>query len=185
MWIRFLFNREMEVKWTCLYPKAFLSSSGKKTMTLSSFLILIFRNMDSDTLPAFLNDLTCSVCMNYFLDPVTIDCGHSFCRLCLDLCWEEAQTPMRCPECRGVSERPDFKTNIALRNLASIAREARAHNVNSSEGQICVAHKEAKELFCRAEKKLLCALCSESPEHASHSHSPVQWSAEEYRVGVM
>ncbi|KAM5318409.1 tripartite motif-containing protein 64C-like [Glossophaga mutica] len=137
--------------------------------------------MDSDTSSAFQNDLTCSICMNYFLDPVTIDCGHSFCRLCLYLCWEEAQTPMCCPECRGVSERQDFKTNIALRNLVSLAREARAHYVNSSEKQICVVHKEAQGLFCRDEKNMLCALCSESPEHAAHSHSPVQWSAEAYR----
>ncbi|XP_036898845.1 tripartite motif-containing protein 64-like [Sturnira hondurensis] len=136
--------------------------------------------MDSDTSSALQNDLTCSVCMNYFLDPVTIDCGHSFCRLCLYLCWEEAQTPRRCPECRGVSEKPDFKTNIALRNLASIAREARAHYINRSEEQVCVAPKEAKGL-CRDEKDMLSALCSESPEHAAHSHSPIQWSAEEYR----
>ncbi|XP_054445463.1 tripartite motif-containing protein 64C-like [Pteronotus mesoamericanus] len=141
--------------------------------------------MDSDTSPAFQNDLTCSICMNYFLDPVTIDCGHSFCRPCLYFSWEEAQTPMHCPECRVVSERPDFKTNIALRNLASIAREARAHYINGSEEQICVAHKEAKGLFCEVEKNLLCGLCSESPEHAAHSHSPVQWSAEEYREELL
>ncbi|XP_053526712.1 tripartite motif-containing protein 64-like [Artibeus jamaicensis] len=137
--------------------------------------------MDSDTSSAFQNNLTCSICMNYFLDPVTIDCGHSFCRLCLYLSWEEAQNPKRCPECRGVSEKPDFKTNIALKSLASIAREARANYIKSPEEQICVAHKEAKELFCKDEKDLLCAVCSESPEHAAHSHSPIQWSAEEYR----
>ncbi|XP_037017898.2 putative tripartite motif-containing protein 64B [Artibeus jamaicensis] len=141
--------------------------------------------MDSDTSSAFQNNLTCSICTNYFLDPVTIDCGHSFCRLCLYLCWEEAQTPRCCPQCRGVSEKPDFKTNIALKNLASIAREARANYIKSSEEQICVAHKEAKGLFCKDEKGLLCTLCSESPEHAAHSHSPIQWSAEEYREQLL
>ncbi|XP_036995583.2 tripartite motif-containing protein 64-like [Artibeus jamaicensis] len=141
--------------------------------------------MDSDTSSAFQNNLTCSICMNYFLDPVTIDCGHSFCRLCLYLCWEEAQTPRHCPECKGVSEKPDFKTNIALKSLASIAREDRANYIKSSEEQICVAHKEAKELFCKDEKGLLCAVCSESPEHAAHSHSPIQWSAEEYREKLL
>ncbi|OWK17526.1 hypothetical protein Celaphus_00013610, partial [Cervus elaphus hippelaphus] len=54
--------------------------------------------MDSDTLQVFQSELTCSICMNCFLDPVTIDCGHSFCRPCLSLCWEEGQTPRSCPE---------------------------------------------------------------------------------------
>ena len=139
--------------------------------------------MDSDTLEAFQSELTCSICMNCFLDPVTIDCGHSFCRPCLSLCWEEGQTPRRCPECRGISERPDFKTNIALKRLASLARQARADHDHSSEEQICVTHQEAKGLFCEADQTLLCGPCSERPEHAAHSHSPIPRAAEETRVG--
>uniref|UniRef100_A0A8C9E4H6 Tripartite motif-containing protein 64-like n=1 Tax=Phocoena sinus TaxID=42100 RepID=A0A8C9E4H6_PHOSS len=131
---------------------------------------------------AFQNELTCSICMNYFIDPVTIDCGHSFCRPCLYLCWEEDQTPKSCPECRGLSEKPDFKTNIVLKRLASLARQDAAKQTNSLEGQICLTHKEAKGLFCEVDKTLLCGPCSESPEHAAHSHSPIQWAAEEYRV---
>lgn len=147
------------------------------------FFFLIFRNMDSDNLPAFQNELTCSVCMNYFLDPVTIDCGHSFCRPCLRLCWEVAQTPGCCPECRAASEKSEFKTNVMLKNLASLARWARASAVHGSEEQICVVHNKAKGIFCEAESSLLCEVCSESPEHVAHSHSPMQWVAEEYRVG--
>ncbi|XP_057605422.1 tripartite motif-containing protein 64C-like [Hippopotamus amphibius kiboko] len=141
--------------------------------------------MNSDTLQAFQSKLTCSICMNYFIDPVTIDCGHSFCRPCLCLCWEEDQTPKSCPECRGISEKPDFKTNIVLKRLASLARQARANQVNSSEEQICVTHKEAKGLFCEVDKTLLCGPCSESPEHAAHSHSPIQWAAEESREKLL
>ncbi|XP_023987481.1 tripartite motif-containing protein 64C-like isoform X2 [Physeter macrocephalus] len=141
--------------------------------------------MDSDTLQAFQNELTCSICMNYFIDPVTIDCGHSFCRPCLYLCWEEDQTPKSCPECRGLSEKPDFKTNIVLKRLASLARQDAAKQTNSSEAQICVTHKEVKGLFCEVDKSLLCGPCSESPEHAAHSHSPVQWAAEEYREKLL
>ena len=140
--------------------------------------------MDSEGfMQAFQNELTCSICMNYFIDPVTIDCGHSFCRPCLYLCWEEDQTPKSCPECRGLSEKPDFKTNIVLKRLASLARQDAAKQTNSSEAQICVTHKEAKGLFCEVDKTLLCGPCSASPEHAAHNHRPVQWAAEEYRVG--
>ncbi|XP_004019806.2 tripartite motif-containing protein 64-like [Ovis aries] len=141
--------------------------------------------MDSDTLQVFQRELTCSICMNCFLDPVTIDCGHSFCRPCLSLCWEEGQTPRSCPECRGLSEKPDFKTNIALKRLASLARQARADHNHSSEEQICVTHQEAKGLFCEADQTLLCGPCSERPEHAAHSHSPIPRAAEESREKLL
>ena len=143
----------------------------------------MFRNMDSDTLEAFQQELTCSICMNCFLDPVTIDCGHSFCCPCLSLCWEEDQTPRSCPECRGIAERPDLKTNVALKRLASLAREARADHDHRSEEQICEMHQEARGLFCEADQTLLCRPCSERPEHAAHSHSPIHRAAEESRVG--
>ncbi|KAI4529780.1 hypothetical protein MG293_019636 [Ovis ammon polii] len=148
---------------------------------LHSLPLFHVRNMDSDTLQVFQSELTCSICMNCFLDPVTIDCGHSFCRPCLSLCWEEGQTPRSCPECRGLSEKPDFKTNIALKRLASLARQARADHDHSSEEQICVTHQEAKGLFCEADQTLLCGPCSECPEHAAHSHSLIPRAAEETR----
>ncbi|MXQ97288.1 hypothetical protein E5288_WYG002149 [Bos mutus] len=135
--------------------------------------------MDSDTLEAFQSELTCSICMNCFLDPVTIDCGHSFCRPCLSLCWEEGQTPRSCPECRGIAESPDFQTNIVLKRLASLARQSRADHDHSSEEQICVTHQEAKGLFCEADQTLLCGPCSEHPEYTAHSHRPIHRAAEE------
>lgn len=153
------------------------------TFCLLSFS-LIFRNMDSEGfMHTFQDELKCSICMNYFIDPVTTDCGHSFCRPCLYLCWEEEQAPKSCPECRAVSEKPDFKTNIVLKRLASLARQARASHSSRSEEQLCGTHREAKGLFCEADKTLLCGPCSEGPEHAAHSHSPIQWAAEERRVG--
>ncbi|KAI4529784.1 hypothetical protein MG293_019640 [Ovis ammon polii] len=137
--------------------------------------------MDSDTLEAFQNELTCSICMNCFLDPVTIDCGHSFCRPCLSLCWEEDWIPKSCPECRGISAKTQFTTNIVLKRLASLARQARADHDHSSEEQICVTHQEAKGLFCEADQTLLCGPCSERPEHTAHSHRLIHRAAEESR----
>uniref|UniRef100_A0A8C6D4Q7 Tripartite motif-containing protein 64-like protein n=1 Tax=Moschus moschiferus TaxID=68415 RepID=A0A8C6D4Q7_MOSMO len=121
--------------------------------------------MDSDTLQVFQSELTCSICMNCFLDPVTIDCGHSLCCPCLSLCWEEV--------------RPNFQTNIVLNRLASLARQARVAHNHSSEEQVCVTHQEAKGLFCEADQTLLCGPCFECPEHTAHSHSPIYRAAEE------
>ncbi|XP_077653425.1 tripartite motif-containing protein 64-like [Urocitellus parryii] len=138
--------------------------------------------MDSHVLQDFQSELTCSICMNYFLEPVTIDCGHTSCRPCLFLCWEEAQMPMCCPECKEIVENSDFRTNIMLKKLASLARQATPPSDSRSGEQLCRTHGEKKWLFCEVDKSLLCSPCSDSPEHVVHSYSPVAWAAEEYRV---
>ncbi|KAM4848203.1 putative tripartite motif-containing protein 64B [Urocitellus parryii] len=141
--------------------------------------------MDSHVLQDFQSELTCSICMNYFLEPVTIDCGHTSCRPCLFLCWEEAQMPMCCPECKEIVENSDFRTNIMLKKLASLARQATPPSDSRSGEQLCRTHGEKKWLFCEVDKSLLCSPCSDSPEHAVHSYSPVAWAAEEYREKLL
>uniref|UniRef100_A0A670Z4S7 RING-type domain-containing protein n=1 Tax=Pseudonaja textilis TaxID=8673 RepID=A0A670Z4S7_PSETE len=43
-----------------------------------------------------LEEATCSICLDYFQDPVLIpECGHNFCRGCLTRSSEAS-----CPECR-------------------------------------------------------------------------------------
>uniref|UniRef100_A0A670HQT1 RING-type domain-containing protein n=1 Tax=Podarcis muralis TaxID=64176 RepID=A0A670HQT1_PODMU len=38
------------------------------------------------------DEATCSICLDYFKDPVTIpECGHNFCRSCLVLFWGESE----------------------------------------------------------------------------------------------
>ncbi|XP_077653430.1 tripartite motif-containing protein 64-like [Urocitellus parryii] len=141
--------------------------------------------MDSHALQDFQSALTCPVCMNYFLEPITIDCGHTFCRPCLYFCWEEAQTPRCCPECRKIAEKTDYRTNTALKKLASHARQARHRSVSSSAEKLCRRNGETKGLFCELDRSLLSAPCSESPEHAVHSYSPVACMAEENREKIV
>ncbi|XP_025072788.1 E3 ubiquitin-protein ligase TRIM7-like [Alligator sinensis] len=44
------------------------------------------------------DEVTCSVCLELFTDPVMIvGCGHNFCRACIAQCWEGAETDVTCP----------------------------------------------------------------------------------------
>uniref|UniRef100_F7E0S6 Uncharacterized protein n=1 Tax=Ornithorhynchus anatinus TaxID=9258 RepID=F7E0S6_ORNAN len=93
-------------------------------------------------------ELSCSVCMEYFVDPVTLSCGHSFCRLCLLGCWEEAEESFSCPECRGACELKDFQTNQRLGKLAVIGKQLRPHLLQSpAEEELCGRHQQALKLF--------------------------------------
>lgn len=41
----------------------------------------------------FQEELTCAICLDYFEDPVSIECGHNFCRGCLCRTWAPGGSP--------------------------------------------------------------------------------------------
>ncbi|XP_042555307.1 tripartite motif-containing protein 43-like [Dipodomys spectabilis] len=130
---------------------------------------------------AFQKELRCAICINTFIEPVTLECGHSFCRPCLCLSWEETQIPARCPVCRGPCQQRDLKTNVVLRSLVAIARRASLRHFLSSEEYMCGTHRETKQMFCEVDRALLCRSCSQSQEHRAHKHHPIDRAAEEQR----
>uniref|UniRef100_K7EA99 Uncharacterized protein n=1 Tax=Ornithorhynchus anatinus TaxID=9258 RepID=K7EA99_ORNAN len=127
-------------------------------------------------------ELTCSVCMDYFIDPVTISCGHSFCHLCLLKCWEDTQTCFSCPECRGGCELKDFQINLRLKKLAIIGKQLRPRLLkNSIGGGLCGWHQQDLKLFCQQDGSPICMSCFNSEAHRHHSVYPIEDSADFYR----
>ncbi|XP_068127090.1 E3 ubiquitin-protein ligase TRIM39-like [Hyperolius riggenbachi] len=66
-------------------------------------------------------ELECSLCLDIYTDPVTLRCGHNFCRVCIDrvLDSQERSGGYFCPECRKkFTVRPGLHKNFALRNIA-------------------------------------------------------------------
>ncbi|XP_063785280.1 E3 ubiquitin/ISG15 ligase TRIM25-like [Pseudophryne corroboree] len=65
-------------------------------------------------------ELDCSICLSIYTDPVTLRCGHNFCRVCIDrvLDTQEASGAYTCPYCRAeCQERPALIQNIPLCNI--------------------------------------------------------------------
>ncbi|XP_061623810.1 tripartite motif-containing protein 59 isoform X2 [Phyllopteryx taeniolatus] len=73
---------------------------------------------------SFTDDLTCSICLNIFTDPVTLPCGHSFCRPCLKGFLDAHH---QCPQCRASlasgEEMKRLSTNFILLSLAEKAKQ--------------------------------------------------------------
>ncbi|KAM9393602.1 bloodthirsty-related gene family, member 30 [Pholidichthys leucotaenia] len=63
-------------------------------------------------------ELTCSICLDLFTDPVSTPCGHNFCQACIGGYW--ASTPIStCPLCkRQFDERPQLSINRAFALIA-------------------------------------------------------------------
>uniref|UniRef100_A0A667IIE3 Tripartite motif containing 77 n=1 Tax=Lynx canadensis TaxID=61383 RepID=A0A667IIE3_LYNCA len=129
--------------------------------------------------------LICSICKDYFTDPVTINCGHSFCTLCLCLLWEDAQHPTCCPVCRAVSPCMDFKSIISAEGQARAKKESVAKQLPRSARQVCWIHQALKNIFCPTDKSLLCLQSSHSPGHTTHIHCPLSQVAENCREKLL
>ncbi|XP_073502098.1 E3 ubiquitin-protein ligase TRIM11-like [Phyllobates terribilis] len=66
------------------------------------------------------DELNCSICLSLYTDPVSLRCGHNFCRSCIVsvLDAQEAAGGYSCPDCRAeYPERPALEKNRKLRNI--------------------------------------------------------------------
>ncbi|KAM4632516.1 E3 ubiquitin/ISG15 ligase TRIM25-like [Discoglossus pictus] len=64
-------------------------------------------------------ELNCTVCMNIYTDPVTLNCGHSFCLDCIKKTWDHQDYgDSTCPECRQrFKKKPELNRNQRLYNI--------------------------------------------------------------------
>ncbi|KAL1006867.1 hypothetical protein UPYG_G00078270 [Umbra pygmaea] len=59
----------------------------------------------------------CSVCLDLLKEPVTIPCGHTYCRSCIEGCWDQDNLKgvYSCPQCRqAFTQKPDLRNNNML-----------------------------------------------------------------------
>ncbi|XP_078496451.1 E3 ubiquitin-protein ligase TRIM39-like [Lissotriton helveticus] len=127
-------------------------------------------------------EATCSICLGYFTDPVTIDCGHNFCSSCITQSWEGRDRNFPCPQCREISRRKKLRPNRQLGNMVDIAKQLHLPPVKPPEENLCEKHEEKLRLFCAEDQMMICLVCRESKEHKTHSASPIEEAAEEHKV---
>ncbi|XP_074917479.1 zinc finger protein RFP-like [Chelonoidis abingdonii] len=135
---------------------------------------------------ALQDELTCPVCLEYFQDPVCLDCDHNFCRACVTQCWENLDIDVSCPQCKEVFPQRNLKLNKKLRDVTVAVREWRLQSVKEPEAEtLCEKHKEPLKLFCKKDKILICVMCDKSKEHRDHSVIPAEEvTAEEFKEKI-
>ncbi|XP_053146295.1 zinc finger protein RFP-like isoform X2 [Hemicordylus capensis] len=129
-------------------------------------------------------EATCSICLEYFKDPVTIvECGHNFCRACLTQCWGEPDKEISCPLCRKTVQQRKFIPNRQLKSVVEIAKKLSLQGGNKTEGgeKVCEKHREPLKLFCKEHEGPICLVCDRSKEHENHTVIPLEDAHKKYK----
>ncbi|KAM8968406.1 E3 ubiquitin-protein ligase TRIM17 [Sarcophilus harrisii] len=123
---------------------------------------------------SFKTELTCSICLDYFTDPVTVKCSHNFCRECLLQCMRGAGDTLTCPECRQLIQISNLVPNLNLQKLSMAGKTIGPHLLQSIVTlTTCEQHWEKEKFFCEEDQKLLCESCSITQEHKDHRILPL------------
>nr|XP_028569706.1 zinc finger protein RFP-like [Podarcis muralis] len=131
-------------------------------------------------------EITCSICLSYFKEPVSIECGHNFCQACIAQCWGKADAETTsCPQCRRWSRKRSFRPNRELGNVVEVAKRLRLDAAATLAGQrLCEKHQEPLKLFCEEDETPVCVICRESRAHKAHPMLPIEEAAQDYKKQV-
>ncbi|CAM4618768.1 unnamed protein product, partial [Lepidochelys olivacea] len=138
-----------------------------------------------DLAESFQDKVSCSICLEYFTDPVTIECGQNFCRACLSQCWGEPEPNFSCPQCRESALQRDLRPHGQLGNLAELVKCLRLQAGPEPEGQrVGDRHQEALKLSCEEDQPPLCLVCDRSWAHRTRTVVPMEEAAQEHREQI-
>eukprot|EP00062_Callorhinchus_milii_P026816 gi/632989380/ref/XP_007883619.1/ PREDICTED: nuclear factor 7, brain-like [Callorhinchus milii] len=125
-------------------------------------------------------EIICPVCLDFFTDPVSLGCGHNFCRSCVTRSWEK-QEKNCCAVCQETFPEKHLTSSWALASLAEKARKLCLNPTQMADNLQCEKHREQLKLFCETDKKLICYICRDAKEHRGHSFLPIDEAAEIYK----
>ncbi|NXT17350.1 TRI39 ligase, partial [Syrrhaptes paradoxus] len=132
----------------------------------------------------------CPICLEYMSEPVSVDCGHNFCRGCIAKhCQDKglwADGPFSCPQCRASCHRSGFRPNRQLANIVESIRQLGLRGGPGTElgpgTPLCAQHDERLKLFCEEDEEAICVVCRESLQHRSHTVYPIEEAAQVYKI---
>ncbi|XP_035426396.1 E3 ubiquitin-protein ligase TRIM39-like [Cygnus atratus] len=131
-------------------------------------------------------EASCSICLGYFQEPVSIPCGHNFCRECITRCWEGLEANFSCPQCRQTASHKSFRPSRELAKIAEIAQQLSLQAGRGAAGHEgwCQQHQEALKLFCKEDQQPICTVCDRSQAHRFHTVLPAEEAAQEYKEEI-
>ncbi|XP_054985435.1 E3 ubiquitin-protein ligase TRIM38-like [Sorex araneus] len=122
-------------------------------------------------------EATCPICLELMTEPVIIDCGHIYCRVCIVgfIKNQSSQaSSLKCPQCRESFKRDSIRPNRHLASITETIKETECE-------RLCEKHGEQLHLFCEDDGQLICWRCERSPQHKGHVTALVEDACQGYR----
>ncbi|OCT93534.1 hypothetical protein XELAEV_18011212mg [Xenopus laevis] len=119
-------------------------------------------------------ELTCSICLSIYTDPVILPCGHNYCLICFEKTWDwqkSIKEDIFCPECRRIYRRkPKMQRNLRLRNIAEqfLSTDPEQDGTETSGNRKCSSHHKYLEYYCCEDGACVCVSCCLAGEHRGH-----------------
>nr|AFO38363.1 TRIM5 alpha [Ovis aries] len=141
--------------------------------------------MASGILMNIQEEVTCPICLELLTEPLSLDCGHTFCQACITANNEESTVGQEghksCPVCRVSFEPGNLRPNRHVANIVQRLREVKVRPEVEQERNLCAHHGEKLQLFCEQDGKVICWLCERSQEHRGHNTFLMEEIAPQYQ----
>ncbi|XP_041068300.1 E3 ubiquitin-protein ligase TRIM39-like [Carcharodon carcharias] len=128
-----------------------------------------------------INEAICSICLEFYTEPMMLDCGHNFCKACILNYWDKNKESISCPKCREHFSQRNVRLNRFAANMVESVRKLSAKPREGGGALLCDQHDEKLKLFCENDKTAICVVCAVSREHKDHRISPLKDAAEVYK----
>ncbi|XP_070480377.1 tripartite motif-containing protein 5-like isoform X5 [Equus przewalskii] len=141
--------------------------------------------MASGILVDIKEEVTCPICLDLLPEPLSLDCGHSFCKACITSNNKESKIGQEgessCPVCRIPYQLGNLRHNRHVANIVERLRKVKLRPEEEQKRDLCVCHEEKLLLFCKEDGKVICWLCERSQEHRGHHTFLMEEIAQEYQ----
>ncbi|KAM5315860.1 tripartite motif-containing protein 5-like [Glossophaga mutica] len=141
--------------------------------------------MASGILMNMKEEVTCPICLELLTEPLSLDCGHTFCQACITAKNKEStvseEGESSCPVCRMTYQPGNLRPNRHLANIVEMLQKVKLSPEEEQKTDLCERHGEKLLLFCKEDGKFICWLCERSQEHRGHHTFLTEEVAQEYK----
>ena len=126
-------------------PTTQISAATQTNPIIANVAAPVQANPVEDTFTEALEeDLTCSICMEFFLAPISLQCGHSFCSMCVIPWWKEGNAAdNKCPYCQTKLASPPSEV---LRTLDALTQSFIRHKKNKMDAEELQEFSETRKV---------------------------------------